>query len=309
MILNFFSFNNLYTNTLLFSFPVFLGNIALFRVFRRRFPDDPLTGFSVFLLPSVLYWTSCIHREGLLYMVLGFFLFYTDRLLTRPFSWRPAAYALLCLLLIAWFRLAFALTLLPAGLCWLAARKPRTRGPLIASAILLIGLALLAADWPGIIARHQHEFLILSGHSRLPLPPLDGSWGSLIRIIPSAVRNGCFEPLPGSGGQRVYWAFSIELLILWGIVGLALILNIRNRRNPYFLSRDPLLSSFGLFCLTFALAGMLVIGALIPFAGAIVRYRSIYLLFLLAPFLHHLRSLPLLQRLNHRLSSHLVNKL
>src|SRR5260221_8767708 len=63
MILNIFSFDNLAINTLLFSFPVFLGNIALFRLFRRRFPNSPLAAISVFLLPSTFFWTSCIHRE------------------------------------------------------------------------------------------------------------------------------------------------------------------------------------------------------------------------------------------------------
>src|SRR5215469_7736941 len=35
--LNLLSFNNFYINTILFSVPVFLGNIALFRVFRNHF--------------------------------------------------------------------------------------------------------------------------------------------------------------------------------------------------------------------------------------------------------------------------------
>jgi hypothetical protein len=77
--LNFFSFDNLYIDTLLFAFPVFLGNIALYRMFRRRFPADPLTAVTVFLLPSTLFWTSCIHREGVLYMALGFLFYFLDR--------------------------------------------------------------------------------------------------------------------------------------------------------------------------------------------------------------------------------------
>src|SRR6202000_2727979 len=38
LLFDFLSLDNLYINTLLFSFPVFLGNIALFRVFNSRFP-------------------------------------------------------------------------------------------------------------------------------------------------------------------------------------------------------------------------------------------------------------------------------
>jgi len=50
---------------------------------------------------------------------------------------------------------------------------------------------------------------------------------------------------------------------------------------------------------------MLSIGFFVPFAGTIVRYRSIYLPFLLAPFLHYLRSFPLFQTLNRWLANRL----
>jgi hypothetical protein len=46
---------------------------------------------------------------------------------------------------------------------------------------------------------------------------------------------------------------------------------------------------------------MLLIGILVPFAGAIIRYRSIYLPFLLAPFLDRLAHYPLVKRINARL--------
>src|SRR6202012_3677628 len=81
MFLNVASFDNLYINTLLFSFPVLLGNTTLYRLFRQRFPADPLTAATIFLLPSTLFWTSCIHREGALYMLLGFLLYWMGRLL------------------------------------------------------------------------------------------------------------------------------------------------------------------------------------------------------------------------------------
>lgn len=313
MLLNCFSFDNLAINTLLFSFPVFLGNIALFRVFRRRFPADPLTAFCVFLFPSVLFWTSCIHREGVLYMLLGFLLYNYDRLLTRGFNWKQMGYCLLCFLLIAYFRSAFALTLLPALYGWLLADKRRVRRKLllagVITVVLLILLILPVLDLPGTIAQHQQEFQRLEGHSRLYLPALDGSWGSLLRVLPAAIRNGGFEPLPGSGGQPIYWAFSLELLGIWIIVLFGILRTIRNNKNPTVLTREPILTPFGLFSLLFALTGMLIVGIAVPFAGAIVRYRSIYLLFLLAPFLHSLRTLPLIQVVNEWLSRRLSHRL
>src|ERR1700722_15465069 len=60
IILDFFSFDDMWINTLLFSFPVFLGNTALYRVFRRQFPGSPLSAatakpfFSLFLAFSFI---------------------------------------------------------------------------------------------------------------------------------------------------------------------------------------------------------------------------------------------------------------
>jgi hypothetical protein len=117
MLLDMLSMDDMNINTLLFSFPVFLGNVALFRVFRRRFPDDALTATSVFWLPSVLFWTACIYREGMLYMLLGFLFYCLDRLFTKP-GRRPLWHAIALFLLIAYFRLAVAIVLIPAVLVW-----------------------------------------------------------------------------------------------------------------------------------------------------------------------------------------------
>lgn len=313
ILLNPLSHNNLYINTLLFSFPVFLGNIALFRVFRQRFPYDPLVAFCVFLLPSTLFWTACVHREAVLYMLLGFLLFHVHRLLTRGFSLRHLGSGLLCFILMLCFRTNFALLLLPALYFWWLAesrraqRKTLLTGLLVALLFLVLIMPIL--DLPGILTRRQQEFIGLEGHSRLALPAMDGTWAGLWTTLPAAIRNGCFEPLPGSGARNIYWAFALENGLVWTIVVIAILRTVRNRRDPLVLSPETILSPFGLFCLTFALPGMVLIGMMIPFTGAIVRYRSIYLLFLLAPFLHSLRALPFFQAINERLSGCLSHRL
>jgi len=312
IILGPFTGNNLYTNTLLFSFPVFLGNIALFRTFRHRFPDDLLTPFAVFLLPSTLFWTSVIHREALLYMLIGFLVYNLHWLLARGFAWKRTIYCILCFGFIIWVRSTVAVLLLPAIYCWVFVEKPRLRKSLALFAIIaMIGLLLTPTfqHLPEGIARHQQLFVILEGHSRLPLPVLDGSWGSLFHILPAALKNGFFEPLPGSGGRAIYLLFSAELVLVWGIVAFALFHNFRDHHDHSRLNKDHIVTPFGWFCLLFAFTGMLVIGVMIPFAGAIVRFRSIYLPFLLSPFLHTLRTIPLFQALNHRLYSYLSYRL
>jgi hypothetical protein len=329
IILNLFSFDNLYINTLLFSFPIFLGNVALYRLFRRRFPADPLTAVTIFLLPSTLFWTSCIHRDAALYALLGAMLYRIDR------RGKTTFYAGIFFLLIIYFRSAVAFTLVPALLGWWLLEAPPfsshshrsadrhhptpdghhpsvAHHPSLAHRLILasacIGVVIIPAlaspTLPGRLLQafsaHQRLFQILEGHSRLYLPVLDGTWRGLLHVLPAAIRNGLFEPLPGSGGQPIYLAFSVELMLIWAVVVVASISAIRSRPSKVSSPFPPL--AFPVFCVIFALTGMLLIGTLVPFAGAIIRYRSIYLPFLLAPFLHSIHRFSPVQQLNARLA-------
>lgn len=302
-VLNLFSFSSLTVNTLLFSFPVFLGNIALFRMLRRRFSGDMLIPCCVFLLPSTLFWTSCIHREGVLYMLLGFLFYTLDKILSGRYPpgkiWRPIG----CFLLIIWFRPIVAVALLPALVLWWALEKPLSRkqwylmaagsiSALILLPLVIPGLLQHIAD--GMIIR-QREFLAMEGHSRLPLPAMDGTFSGMLHVLPAAIRNGWFEPLPGSGGRPIYLVFSLELMLIWIIVAAALI------RGKLLHGLTP----FSSCCLLFSLTAMLLIGVIVPFAGAIVRYRSIYLPFLLIPGLAPFQPYPIYQKLN-KLLTHII---
>ena len=339
MVLNTVSLGSLTIDTLLFSFPVFLGNIALFRLFRRRFPNATLAACTIFLLPSALFWTSCIHREAVLYMLLGFLFYSFDRLLTPPGTAadsmpssadsvpssaapprrRKYRIALLgCLLLILYFRFSLLASLLPALAAWLLAEKRRpSRHLMIFSGAALLLLLILTFLFPAFfaslaqaIASRQQEFAGLEGHSRLPLPVMDGTWTSIAKVLPYAILNGLFEPLPGSGGQTIYLAFSFELLAIWLIVVTALVRPIicsRQAASPPSALPPGASRPFILCCLVFALSGQILIGAIIPFAGAIVRYRSIFLPFLLAPALYSLHSTPLIRRLDSWLSRRLLD--
>ncbi|MBS1660645.1 MAG: hypothetical protein JST68_06300 [Bacteroidetes bacterium] len=301
MILNIFSFDNLNINTLLFSFFVFLGNIALFKFLRRRFPTAPLVAFIVFLLPSTLFWTSCIHREGMLYMLLGFLLLAFDRWLTSGHR-KPLYLSIFYILLITYFRFYVVLSLLPALFIWTVAKKRIPIQRILPFAgIALLALALTPFIFPALTSRialaitaHQLDFAQLEGNSRLSLPLMDGTWGSIFRVLPAACVNGLFQPLPGTGGKTLYWAFALELMGIWILFFVALT---RLKTNP-----------FTLFCLIFALSGMIIIGAMVPFAGAIVRYRSIFLPFLLAPPLYALHSTRIFRPINTLLSRCILPK-
>ena len=282
------SFDNFYINTLLFSFPVFAGTMALFKVFYTAF-NKPLPAFCIFLLPSVLFWTSVVYKDSLFYMAIGYFFYY----LLQPGKsiWRKGFLVLLCTALMFISRANALITLLPAVLFFLLAEK-QLIGKMLSLAIVIavtLGIAIvLNMLVPGGllhgISERQKDFQSLAGGSRIYLPTLEPNAASILSVFPVALTNGFFQPLPGAGGKSIYTAFSAELLFTWAIVLFGSLLMARKKTIRF--------SNFDIACLLFALPGMIIIGYMVPFAGAIIRYRSIYMVFLLAPFLNIIGSYP-----------------
>jgi len=295
--LNLVSFDNFYINTLLFSFPVFAGMIALFKVFYAVFKKS-LPAFCTLLLPSVLFWTAVLHKDSLFYMAIGFFFYY----LLKPGMpwWRQVVLLLICVVLMILSRANALITLFPAVFFYLLAEKQRMKKSL--SMAVTIGFFAIAALVfnrlvPGGIlqgvSERQKDFQAMAGGSRIYLPLLEPSALGLLKVFPAALFNGFFQPLPGTGGKFIYNIFSVELLLIWALVLAGCLLLARSKAN--------LPGSSGIVFLLFALPGLLIIGYMIPFAGAIIRYRSIYLPFLLAPFLNTMCSypIPIVHKINH----------
>ncbi|MDR3714738.1 MAG: hypothetical protein P4L51_18130 [Puia sp.] len=336
VVLNWLSADNLYINTLLFSFPLFLGSFALFRTFRLVFPGDPLTALSALFFPSALFWASSVYTEGVVYALTGWLLYILYASPGRGWNVRRVGCCVFIFLLAAFFRATSWVTLLPALVFWgFPVRRPKLRGLtargdagqklpvegplpgrltprnrmsiLVGIVILLLVLsAWLFPDWFGRLPRfliaRQHDFQQLEGSSRLYLPVLEKSWSSFFHTLPWALLNGFFEPLPGSGGKTLYLAFSAELLATWGVIVAYGFRRLSGRPgNP------PVRVSS--FCLYYAFSGILLVGLIVPFAGAIVRYRSIYLPFLLAPFLHAIRLSGPAKKINDKLNKYIFSRI
>ncbi len=284
---NFLSWDNVYTNTLLFSFFTLIGKTLFFKVLNRRYPRALLsTVFLSFFIPSVVFWTSPIHKEGVLIICFGLLLSGIDGMMRRQVSVRNTVFVLLSLVIIFLIRKLVLLSLVPAIVLWMLVE----RWPLKQRAILLVAAAsailflLISMVSPvstkilALIASRQSEFLALEGGSKLVVPLLTNSAGSFFHGLPYALLNGFLMPLPGTGGQVIYSVFGLETIFLWLFAGWGLFLLLKSE-SPY---APP--DGFRIFSALFAISACLLIGYIIPFAGSIIRYRSILLPFLFLPF-------------------------
>jgi hypothetical protein len=68
-IFNVFSFGHYYINLIFFSYLTLYGPVAIYRIMQNAFPSYKLPlVLGTFLVPSFLYWTSGLHKEGLIFV-------------------------------------------------------------------------------------------------------------------------------------------------------------------------------------------------------------------------------------------------
>ena len=127
-VFNIFSRKNFYINTLFFNFLIFFGTIALYKVFIKIFPSYSFVLITcIFLLPSVIYFSSAIHRDGLIFLSLSMVIYYLFLMLkAKKISWQRVLMAVIFLFLILILRNFVFITLVPALIAWIVAeQKPK----------------------------------------------------------------------------------------------------------------------------------------------------------------------------------------
>ena len=282
---NCFSFGNYFINALFYSYLTFFGVAGIYKVMRQHLKDTtPLLIAACFLVPSFLYWTSGLHKDGLTYLTLAaiIYILYFRLLYKRPFT--------AGLILTAAFVLLFALRnhvlmlLLPALFCWLWANKaPRHR---IKIFVFVYSVALFcfftlkyihpALDLPSIVLSKQEAFMNLKdGGSEIAVKKLEPTGAGFIRLLPQAAGISFFRPLISDLKKPIIIPAFIEVLLIWLCLLLYLVFPKQKRRY----------APFSLFLLAFCISMLLMIGYTVNNVGAVVRYRALLFPLITAPVL------------------------
>lgn len=279
-IFNLFSGSNYYINTIFFSFLTFYGIICFIKLVKVYWPDaSKLLLYAALLLPGFIFWGSGMYKEGWIFTGICACMYGADRLGSGArYGWLILAGFFLLLVT----RMFTVLMFTPFLVYYIMWKKWRfTQRPLPLFLALLVA-ALLLASWlgwyhfPADIAGRRNEFLLLKGESLLDTRVLDPTWQSILAYMPGGLVNALLRPFPWEvAGKLVYLPSALEILLL-EIVFL------------YWMVKKGW--RFGVpvpFQLLFAFAALnfIVIGLTIPFLGAIVRYRSIYLPFVIVPLI------------------------
>ncbi len=281
---NLISRGNYYINVVFFNFSGFWGLYLLYKLLATdiTLAQRRLTAAILFLFPPAVFWLSGIRTEGLLLLFTGILLYQFNKWLHQQRA-LGLLYCLGCLAIIIVLRNGFAFLLLPSLLAWWVAVRFRQAPKKV---FVVTCIACIAAVTAGsfvlpqplnafsIIARRQHEFLQLNGNTRFHLTTLQDNPASFVRVLPEAAVNTLIRPFFWEARGLLQWFAAIENIVI--LLLLAFTAFVYARGGTHIKN-----SSLLWVLLLAALGNYIVTGLVVPFPGAIVRYKIIPELFLI----------------------------
>lgn len=285
-ICNIFSQGNYYINSLFFNFFCFFGHVAFYRIFIQLYKNQRLLVIlCTFFLPSVVYFSSGIQKDGIVFTALGVLCYATFQSLNEHrVSFIRILLILLAFIILFLIRSYVLINLLPAYIIWVlvgwfkwAPLKSFIIG-YIAAGILLFNInsVLPSVNPLKIITKRQADFMALeTATTEINLDTLRPDFASFLHNAPQAYNHLLLRPYLTELPKKSMLPLNIETFIYQLLFVLFLIFRKKSESTD--------MSSFIFFGVFFTLTMFLFIGYIMPNLGSLIRYRSIYIPFLITP--------------------------
>ncbi|MGJ7032170.1 hypothetical protein [Niabella hirudinis] len=297
-IFNCFSFGSYFINIIFYNFLVYFGAVALYRTMRRHLGEGGLLLIAgCLMVPSFLYWSSGLHKDGLTFLALSTVIYITYFRTTLRSPVKSYLLLLVALLLLFVLRNHVLLVFLPALAAWMLARRfPAHQAGLFAGLYCLAILFFFTAkylhpalDFPAIVVSKQNAFLHLTGGSTsIPVRPLRPDIGGFARQLPQAAGIVLFRPFLSDVKKIILLPAFLEVALTWICVLLLLI----------FPKQKTVRCPFSLFLAAFIISMVLMIGFSVNNLGAIVRYRSILFPLFIPPLIMNIHWERIFEKMN-----------
>ena len=287
-IFNIFSRGNYYINSLFFNFIVFFGHIILYRLFIKIYPGRAiLVIIGCFLLPSTLYFSSGIHKDGVVFLMLAILIYCVyQSIFKNRFTVKRLILIFISLALLFLIRNFIFLALVPALFAWLLSAKLRwPAGRTFVVVYLFAGLLFFNISSLNskinpleIFTKKQTEYINLPvAATQIELTRLQPTFKSFVSGTPQALNHSLLRPYVWEQPVKSLLPFAMELLLYQFLLLLLLFF----RRKDFNLTDKPFL----FFAIFFTLSVFLLIGYIVPNLGSLVRYRSLYFPLIITPIL------------------------
>lgn len=282
--LNFLTHGNYLLNSIFIN-ALSLGGLILFyqTALHTLKGNKALAMVVSFFIPSTLLYGSGIHKDPLILALLGSFCYALYFGLRSGFSKGKIIALIASWLLILLIRNYTAVILAPFAVTFFVSEKFRIRPAkaygllmvLAFSAYLLLGWLSPAKNIDTVLASKQLSYFDLGrANTQVPLDTLKGNAVSTLSTLPQAFKNVLLQPVPYHNLDSEMLPFAFETLFILVTLFFGIYAGIKS----------PSSGGFTLCCFFFALCCLVITGLTVPNLGAIFRYRSVYLPFLLLPF-------------------------
>jgi len=281
-----FSFGHYHVHVLFFAMLSLLGKLFFYKTFEPLFNDrKALLFIAIFLIPSVVFWSSGVMKEGPLFFILGLLCFSADRLAQNVRSVKYYMLSFLCFGALFFVKFYVAITILPGVITWFWLKRKEYRNPLKKTTIVHLTFALAAFAFHFISPFHSfvHGFKwqksnfyglakTMNSGSVINTTPLENDLWSFITNIPEGLFNALFRPFLWDSLKPVMLASALENVLLILIFILCFY---------WFKKPNNTKLSFVLFCFSFTLMLFTLSGVVTPIIGTLVRYKIPAMSFLL----------------------------
>lgn len=282
-VFNILSIGHYYVNVIFYSFITLFGPVCIYRVMTDAIPGKKTAILiAAFLVPSFIYWTSGIHKEGLIFTGIGlitYAIYFSAK--EKRVTFKRILSLVVGLLLILTLRNFLIVLIIPAIAAWLLANKwPKHGLAIFGSLYLFCSILFFTAryihpklDFPQAVVNKQKEFIQIKGITSVPIKELEPSAISFLKNTPQAITLSTIRPYPSDVRHILSLAAAIEInsLLLIFILFLLFRKNGVKSRNLIY------------FSLFFSFSLLLAIGFSVNNLGAIVRYRSVIIPLLVIP--------------------------
>ena len=277
-----FSFGVYNVHAIIFAFLSFIGTYNLYLFFENKVISKRVLQFILFGIPSIVFWTSGVHKEAIVIFALGTILYNLDEIIKSVYTKRNIFFAVLGLIILGYIRiylLAFLLPLIAAMILYnrFESKETSLKVFFICIGAFLAILFLIDVYTPKVSFFHEMLvrrafFLNSPGNMSFPVEGIPHNYKGVLMLIWEAVTNPFIRPLPNDCNIFLAYLASFETCILL-FVFISLLVTVKVKsilRNPY-----------AIFSILFGLSTLFLIGLIVNNSGAIVRYRSVAIPFIL----------------------------
>jgi len=247
------------------------------------FPKQKTIVLLTIFVPSFLYWASGIHKEGLIFAGVALIVFHVYfAMQEKKLGIKRCGGILLGLFILFLLRNFILVIIFPAVIAWMLANKRPHQGLKVFTIVyVFFTIAFFTSryiysgfDFPQAVVSKQEAFMQLKGKSSIPTTKLESNAPSFLKNTPQAISMSSLRPYPSDVRHLLSLAAMVETELILLLFVLFIVIRkkdvIINSRNAVY------------FSIFFSLSLLLTIGFTVNNLGAIVRYRSIVLPFLVA---------------------------